>query len=151
VIFIEMLRKHYLTLLREIKNLLPVGVAQPQTIMTDFEIAMINGILIEFQQTAHRGCFFHLCQSIFRHIQENGLKGEYEPNPEVALTLKLLPALAFVPTQDVVEGFEHLCDQNIFSPELQVIIIIIIIIIIMISDRAEAEACYARVIGIGSA
>jgi hypothetical protein len=32
-----------------------------------------------------------------------------------------------------------------------VIIIIIIIIIIMISDRAEAEACYARAIGIGSA
>jgi hypothetical protein len=31
------------------------------------------------------------------------------------------------------------------------IIIIIIIIIIMISDRAEAEACYARAIGIGSA
>jgi hypothetical protein len=145
VIIIEMLRKHYLTLLREIKNLLPVGVAQPQTIMTDFEIAMINGIRIELQQTAHRGCFFHLCQSIFRHIQENGLKREYEPNPEVALTLKLLPALAFVPTQDVVEGFEHLCDQNIFSPELQVIIII------MISDRAEAEACYARAIGIGSA
>jgi hypothetical protein len=28
---------------------------------------------------------------------------------------------------------------------------IIIIIIIMISDRAEAEACYARAIGIGSA
>jgi hypothetical protein len=27
----------------------------------------------------------------------------------------------------------------------------IIIIIIMISDRAEAEACYARAIGIGSA
>jgi hypothetical protein len=27
----------------------------------------------------------------------------------------------------------------------------VIIIIIMISDRAEAEACYARAIGIGSA
>jgi hypothetical protein len=112
----------YLTLLREIKNLLPVGVAQPQTIMTDFEVAMINAIRTEFPQTSHRGCFFHLCQSIFRHIQENGLKREYETNPEVALTLKLLPALAFVPTQDVVEGFEHLCDQNIFSPELQVIV-----------------------------
>jgi hypothetical protein len=30
-------------------------------------------------------------------------------------------------------------------------LVIIIIIIIMISDRAEAEACYARAIGIGSA
>ncbi|KAB0801401.1 hypothetical protein PPYR_01533 [Photinus pyralis] len=112
----------YLNLLREIKNLLPADDAQPQTIMTDFEVAMINAIRIEFPQTIHRGCFFHLCQSIFRHIQENGLKREYERNPEVALTLKLLPALAFVPPQDVIPAFEDICEQNIFSPELQVIV-----------------------------
>ena len=111
-----------LTLLREIKKLLPATAAQPKTIMTDFEVAMINAIQIEFQQTVNRGCFFHFSQCIFRRIQENGLKREYEANPEIAITLKMLPALAFVPIQDIVDAFENLCDQNIFSPELQVIV-----------------------------
>jgi hypothetical protein len=43
-------------------------------------------------------------------------------------------------------------DENLLTQSSNArVIIIIIIIIIMISGRAEAEACYARAIGIGSA
>lgn len=111
----------YIKLLQEIKNVLPAG-AGPRTIMTDFELAMINAVQQELPDTVHRGCFFHFSQCIFRHIQSNGLQREYEQNPQTALTLKMLPALAFVPTNDVVNAFDHLCDQNMFPPELRAVV-----------------------------
>jgi len=38
-------------------------------------------------------CYFHLCQSVIRKVNEIGLKMEYETNDEV----RCLPALAFIP------------------------------------------------------
>ena len=48
-----------------------------------------------------QGCYFHLCQSLFRKIQSVGLKSEYECNMECKLLIKSLAALSFVPADDV--------------------------------------------------
>lgn len=58
---------------------------------------------------------FHFSQCIFRRIQSDGLKRRYET--DFALKLRLLSALAFVPTADVVEAFETICEQNVLPAE----------------------------------
>lgn len=110
----------YVKFLRKVKELEPA--VSPLTLLTDFESAMIGAISQEFSQTRHRGCFFHFSQSIFRQVQSNGLKQRYETDADFALMLRLLPALAFVPEQSVVEAFERLCDKNVFPCEVQPVV-----------------------------
>lgn len=110
-------RVTYVRLLQKIKELLP-GVT-PASIMTDFETGMISAITEEFPQSRHRGCFFHFSQCINRKIQSEGLKQRYETDADFALKMRLLAAIAFVPTADVVRAFEMLCDENILPPEAQ--------------------------------
>ncbi|XP_077287951.1 uncharacterized protein LOC143912539 [Arctopsyche grandis] len=87
--------------------------------MTDFEVAVINAIRTELPLTVHRGCFFHFSQCIFRRIQESGLQIRYREDPELALTLKMLPALEFVPANEVVPTFEYLVNTSTFPEEIQ--------------------------------
>lgn len=110
----------YAIFFRKIKELEPS--VSPTTVTTDFEKAMVNAIRAEFPQIRHQGCFFHFCQSIFRKIQTNGLQPRYETDADFALSLRFLSALAFVPTDSVVEVFEEMCDNNIFPPEAQEVV-----------------------------
>ena len=48
-------------------------VLNPNIIMTDFEIAAIRAIRAEFQDVQNKGCNFHLCKSVWRHVQNLGL------------------------------------------------------------------------------
>ena len=54
------------------------------------------------------GCYFHLCQNVTRKVNEIRLKTEYETNDEI----RCLPALAFVPLDDVEEAFELLAGSQ---------------------------------------
>ena len=110
----------YLRFLRQVKELEPSAI--PVTVLTDFEVAMGNAIKKEFPRVVHRGCFFHFCQCIYRKIQANGLKRRYDTNADFALKIRMLSALAFVPTTHIVEEFEFLCDSDILPPEAQSIV-----------------------------
>ena len=57
------------------------------------------------------GCYFHLCQSIIRKVGGVGVKRDYEENAAVCGYVRCLPALAFVPPEDVEEAFELLADS----------------------------------------
>jgi len=92
---------------------------QPETIMTDFERAAINGFMAEFPQARQRGCFFHLGQCFWRKVQQAGLQHRYENDAEFALQARMLPALAYVPPGDVVQAFEILSDGQTLTPELE--------------------------------
>ena len=50
-------------------------------------------------ETEVQGYFYHL-----------GLSQRYNQEEEFALHIRMLPALAFLPTGDVIEGFEELVD-----------------------------------------
>nr|CAI5828080.1 unnamed protein product [Callosobruchus analis] len=63
-----------------------------------------------------------LVECILRKIQTEGLIKKYETEPEFALKMKFLSALAFVPTTDVVEAFEILCDENMLPEDAQPIL-----------------------------
>lgn len=104
----------YRRLFAEIKNLQPA--LNPETIMTDYELAAINAFTAEFPAALQRGCFFHFNQCIWRKLQELGLKARYENDEIFALQTKMIPALAFVPTNDVVATFEILNNDNLYLP-----------------------------------
>ena len=58
------------------------------------------------------GCYFHLCQSLLRKVNEVGLKKVYEEQDSVRLYMRCLPVLAFVPPDDVMEAFELLIESK---------------------------------------
>ena len=75
--------------------------------MTDFKKAAINVFEDKFVAVIS-GCFFHLSQNVYRKIQSEGLTTIYQEDREFFLKLKMLPSLAFVPEQDVVDCFNIL-------------------------------------------
>lgn len=91
-----------------LKELVPD--VMPQHIMLDFEKACMTAAQMAFPQANVRGCYFHLCQSLVRKINIVGLKSVYESDSNIKLILKSLPALAFVPIQDVKIVFDQLAE-----------------------------------------
>jgi len=106
----------YKHLLSKIKDLVPE--MNPRSILTDFEKAMIASFNIIFPNAAHRGCFFHFTQCIWRKIQSLGLASRYSEDYIFASNLRLLAALAFVPSNNVIEYYEFLCDEVAFGEEV---------------------------------
>lgn len=100
----------YARVLHELRALIPN--AAPKTILVDFEKAAINAFQAAYPQARVTGCYFHLCQSILRKVNEIGLKNAYETDDVVRGFVRCIPALAFVPLEDVDEAFELLADTK---------------------------------------
>lgn len=99
-----------LTTLKEIKPNL-----NPKSIMTDFERSAINAFKYVFPNIKQNGCHFHFAQSIWRHIQQiQGLSTKYKLDPNFALHIRMISALAFVPPNNVILAFEELLDSPFF-------------------------------------
>lgn len=98
----------YTRLHDELRNLIPT--AAPGSVLVDFERAAINTFSTAYPTAQVSGCYFHLCQSVVRKVNEVGLKSDYENNDEVRVFVRCLPALAFIPPQDVIEAFERLVE-----------------------------------------
>ena len=84
---------------------------QPSTLVTDFEQGASNAFRLKFPGIECTGCFFHLSQNVYRRVQLNGLQERYANDAQLALAIRMLPALAFVPIGDVVNYFEELEDN----------------------------------------
>ena len=78
----------------------------PPIIITDFEQAVINATRSEFPDSIHKGCFFHLCQNLWRKIQSEGLAIEYGNNEDFSIKLRYLTALAFLPPSEIPAAFD---------------------------------------------
>lgn len=75
--------------------------------MSDCEAAFINAVMRLLAETQSKVCFFHGKKSVFRHIQADAIVYEnYRTDEEYALLLNYIGALAFVPVEDVEEGFD---------------------------------------------
>ena len=53
-------------------------------------------------------CFYHLCSDMWKSIQQLGLQECYINDPEFALHLRMISALAFLPPNDVQNSFDQL-------------------------------------------
>ena len=85
--------------------------ASPSRILLDFEQAPMNAFQKFFISAQMSGCYFHLCQSLNRRINELCLIKVYENKPELALALRCLPALAFEDKGKVKGSFSLVIDD----------------------------------------
>ena len=80
----------------------------PAYVITDFEISVIQAIPAVLGDAVESGgCFYHLTQATWRKIQELGLVIHYRDDEEFHHFCGILDGLAFLPLDDVVEGFEY--------------------------------------------
>ncbi|XP_029344063.1 uncharacterized protein LOC107885917 [Acyrthosiphon pisum] len=94
------------------RNLFP----DPQTINVDFEKAVINAIKSVIGEDVQiQGCFFHLCQSTHRKIQQLGLEQLYRSNEEFSHFCGMLDSLAFLPINYINTGLTYL--KSVMSEE----------------------------------
>jgi hypothetical protein len=101
-------------LLTEVNKLRP-GL-NPRTIMSDFEQAALVAFRSVYPNAIQQGCLFHLSQCIWRRIQQTtALQTRYVSDSQFALLLRQLPALAFVPPDDVSQVFDLLMDSEFFT------------------------------------
>ena len=103
-------RTTYDAFLTEVRNLAN-NVLQPDTVITDFEMAAIQAVGHIFPNESRTGCFFHLTKNIHRRIQGEGLQELYENDANFALQCRMISAIAFVPPAGVVAAFETLSDE----------------------------------------
>ena len=64
-----------------------------------------------------KGCFYHLSTNIWKRIQEFVLQQWYKGDQKFALYLTLLSAIAFLPPNCLIRGFEELADhlRNVYN------------------------------------
>jgi len=77
----------------------------------DFEAAARQAVSRVFPNAQIHGCLFHLGQSVWRRIQNDGLQQLYSEDTDFALHLRLLTALAFVPVADVETAFDFVASN----------------------------------------
>ena len=81
-------------------------VNMPTSINVDFELAVFNAVKNVFGSTIQiYGCYFHLSQSFFRKVQQKGLFIKYVTQPSFKKCFLMTQALAYLPIEDVIEGF----------------------------------------------
>lgn len=81
----------------------------PDIVMTDFERGTMNAVkAILGEDTRTKACFFHLCQSTWRKIQELGLVACYKEDDSFRVFVGMLDGLAFLPVEDVEDGMRLL-------------------------------------------
>lgn len=81
----------------------------PEDILCDFERAAMNGITNNQPQVDIKGCFYHLCANVWKHIQSLGLQPQYNADEDFALHLRMICALAFIPPNSVIDAFVEVC------------------------------------------
>jgi hypothetical protein len=89
----------------------------PLEMLFDFEIGAQNAARTVFNGIDVKGCFFHLCSSIWKHVVDLGMKDLYINDPEFALHVRMISAIAFVPPANVIQAFEDLSDdiRNLYN------------------------------------
>ncbi|CAH1724617.1 unnamed protein product [Aphis gossypii] len=88
----------YVGLFKYVRNVLPLQYDK-LTIITDFELGLINAIRLVFPESSHQGCYFHYCQSIVRHLRskESGMYNLVKANPIAARIFRMVLALPYLP------------------------------------------------------
>lgn len=107
----------YTTILTKLKETEPL--LNPRIIMVDFEKAAMEAAKQIFPETSIKGCYFHFCQCIFRHVQAFGLQAEYQKNANCLQHIRYLAALAFIPAADVCKSFNALKGFAFFKTKLR--------------------------------
>ena len=99
----------YTEMLNQIRAL--TNNVEPESFMTDFQTGSSNALQRVYPNVPRKGCFFHLCQNIFRHVSTAGLLGRYTNDNNFRMNIKMISAIAFLPTNDVIAAFTDLSNH----------------------------------------
>lgn len=81
----------------------------PSTVILEFEQGTISAVREAIGTHVRlQGCFYHLNQSTWRHIQQLGLVTAYRESDQVRHFCGMIDALAFLPLADVTEGIQYI-------------------------------------------
>ena len=69
----------------------------PNMIITDYELGMINAVAAQLPNTTHGGCLFHFNQCIYKKVLNFGLVDAYRNDDRVTLFVRRIMALPFLP------------------------------------------------------
>ena len=105
----EQIYSQFLTRLLNLRQDLHIN---PISIMTDFELAAINALKGTFPNVTTSGCMFHFGQCVWRKLQELGMVAAYNGDPDFAIKVRRILALAFLPVDEVVHNFETLIEDQ---------------------------------------
>ena len=91
------------TLMLMIDAMMTLGLnLSPATVVSDFELAIIQAVSLNFQQVTHRGCYYHFMQALWRKIQSHGLAQCYmSSDPTLKHFIKRMAAISFCPLRFV--------------------------------------------------
>jgi hypothetical protein len=102
----------YMELFNVIKTALLVSfgnIGSPKTFLTDFEIAAIKSIQDVFPECRLKGCSFHFRQAVMRHVQQEGLRKQYEdPKSEIRAWIRQIMSMSLLPTFAIPLAWEFL-------------------------------------------
>ena len=106
----------YAEVLRAVKDAVAryrVHQCVPLKIMSDFEKAIINACQKVFPGIPVACCYFHLGQSVYRRVQQEGLQERYnDPDDRSIKTyIHMMLAMAYIPLTDVQRVFTDLYDD----------------------------------------
>ena len=97
-------RQLFQSLKREIRRM--TGHAwKPDRFVLDFEFAMFIAIQTELPRVPISGCYFHYTQSLWRHIQDNGLVVAYRTNRRLRNLVRRVMAIGYLPVLVVRQNF----------------------------------------------
>ena len=82
---------------------------RPSRLICDFELAIISASETELTTARVTGCYFHFCQSLWRHVQELGLSTLYRENLRVQNCIRQLMSLGYLPLAVVRQNFLQFC------------------------------------------
>ena len=91
------------------------GAPPPDHLITDFEVAAYGAMQEVYPGAQAHLCYFHLGQSVDRKVVQCGLRDRYADDEGFRLRTKMLSASAFLPVDQVGQGFEMLEEE--FSGE----------------------------------
>ena len=95
-----------------------IGDFKPESVRIDFEFANTKAIEATYgEDTEVWYCLFHLNQNCQRKICEKH-KQRYQTDKEFATRCRMVPALAFLPPDEVIEAFEELVKFDKEHPSL---------------------------------
>lgn len=107
----------YSIVFNALKKLSPI--LCPESIMMDYEKAVMNVCMKQYPSVKIRGCFFHFKQAIYRKVGQLGLKKKYDTDSKFSAQIRHLAALAYVPEYDVVTVFEEIIEKNIIPSDAE--------------------------------
>ena len=84
----------------------------PESVMIDFEQSMMTAWEHVYPLIPIKGCLFHLCKNIYRHVQSEGLAQHYMDDEDFSVNIRMISAISFVPIADTIIECQSIFTQQ---------------------------------------